>query len=144
MRKCIHVCAAVLVAVASGAAAAAEPNMAEGKWEVTGKMTMEGLPFRMPAVPISYSQCLTKKDLVPQQKEQNKDCKLVSQKIQGNIVTWVGSCVDKDGNKTDSTGTITYKGSSFDGKIDTVMRDPKGAKTTSKLQITGQRTGDCT
>ena len=123
--------------------AAAEPNMTEGNWEIKGEMKMEGLPFQMPPVPVSYSQCLTKKDLVPEQKEKNGDCTTESQKVEGNNVTWVTHCVDKKGSKIDGTGTMTYKGTTFEGTIHNVMTDTKGGKVESRLNMNGKRIGDC-
>lgn len=133
---------ASLVTVLAGVAAA-EPNVTEGMWDITGSMKMEGLPFPVPTVPISYSQCITKKDLVPQQKEKNKDCTITSQKIEGNTVTWAVSCLDKKGAKTEGTGTITYKGESFEGKMQNTMTDSKGGKIESRMEMTGKRTGAC-
>ena len=72
-------------------------------------MKLEGMPFPMPSVPVSYTQCLTKKDMVPQKKEKNQDCKMISNKTEGNAVSWVMQCKDRNGT-TDSTGKVTYKG----------------------------------
>jgi hypothetical protein len=116
--------------------------MQEGQWEISGEMKLEGMPFPMPAMPIKYSQCLTKKDLVPQEREKNQECKLVSSRTEGNTVSWVMQCKDKNGT-TDSTGKITYKGSTFNGTMNTVTTDSSGAKTTAKMQMAGKRIGDC-
>ena len=94
--------------------APAEPNMQEGMWEIKGEIKMEGLPFPMPPIPMTFTQCLTKKDMVPQKKEKGQDCKTVKNEIVGNMVSWVMQCKDKNG-VTDSTGEITYKGNSFAG-----------------------------
>jgi hypothetical protein len=120
----------------------AGPNMQEGMWEVKGEMKLEGLPFPMPPVPVNYTQCLTKKDMIPQKKEKNQDCKMISNEMVGDAVTWVMQCKDKNG-VTDSTGKITYKGNSFAGTVHTVTKDTKGAKSESTLQMSGKRTGDC-
>jgi hypothetical protein len=116
--------------------------MQEGMWEIKTEMKIEGLPFPMPAVPMTNSQCLTKKDLVPQKKEKNQDCKMISNEMVGDTVTWVMQCKDKHG-VTDSTGKITYQGSSFAGTIHTITMDPKGKKSESTIQMSGKRTGDC-
>jgi len=121
--------------------AVADPNMQEGMWEIKVEMKMEGMPFPMP--PVQYSQCLTKKDMVPHQKEKNKDCTMVSQKFVGDTATWVMKCEDKRGGKTESTGSVTYKGKSFEGKVHTVSTDSHGAKSEINLIMSGRRTGDC-
>jgi hypothetical protein len=59
----------------------AEPNMQEGMWEIKGEMKIEGMPLPMPPVPMAYTQCLTKKDMVPQKKEKNQDCKTIKNEI---------------------------------------------------------------
>jgi hypothetical protein len=122
--------------------ALAEPNMQEGMWEIKGEIKIEGLPFPMPPVPMTYTQCLTKKDMVPQKKEKNLDCKTIKNEIVGNTVSWVMQCKDKNG-VTDSTGKITYKGNSFAGTVHTVTMDTKGGKSESTMQMSGKRTGDC-
>jgi hypothetical protein len=120
----------------------AEPNMKEGQWEISGEMKLEGMPVSMPAMPIKYTQCLTKKDIVPQKKEKDQDCKMISNKISGNTVTWVMQCKDKNG-MTESRGTVTYKGNSFDSTIRNVTTDSSGEKAVSTIRMTGKRTGDC-
>lgn len=120
----------------------AAPNMQEGTWEIKGEMKLEGLPFPMPPIPVNYTQCLTKKDMVPQKKEKNQDCTMISNQMVGDTVTWVMQCKDKNG-VTDSTGKITYKGNSFDGTMHTVTKDTKGTKSESNLQMSGKRIGDC-
>ena len=120
----------------------AEPDMKEGMWEITGDMKMEGVPSAMPSVPVNYAQCLTKKDLIPQPKDKNRDCKMISNKIVGNVVTWVMQC--KDNKITmESTGTVTYKGESFNSTINNVTTDSGGQKMKSTIHMTGKRTGDC-
>lgn len=125
------------------AAAFAEPNFSEGQWEVKGEMKLEGMPFPMPAMPFGYSQCITKKDLVPQKQEKNQECSTVSQKIEGNTVSWAMSCKDKNGNVTDSTGTATYAGATFEATMHMVTTDAKKSVSTSNMTMKGKRTGDC-
>ena len=120
----------------------AAPNMKEGMWEIKGEMKIEGMPIPMPSVPVNYTQCLTKKDMVPQKKEKNQDCKMISNEMVGDTVTWVMQCKDKNG-VADSSGKITYKGNSFDGTVHTVAKDTKGNKSETTLQMSGKRTGDC-
>ncbi|MCK9417876.1 MAG: DUF3617 domain-containing protein [Nitrospirae bacterium] len=134
--------AIIMVSLFLVTVAVAEPNMQEGMWEIKGEMKLEGLPFPMPPIPVSYTQCLTKKDMIPQKKEKNQDCKTIKNEIVGNTVSWVMQCKDKNG-VTDSTGNITYKGNSFVGTVHTEMMEKKGSKSESTLQMSGKRTGDC-
>lgn len=142
----IRMLAVLFVVLLCAAGASAEPNMQEGKWEMTVKMDMSGMP-NMPITipPTTFTQCLTKKDLVPQKAEKNTDCKMISNKIEGNTVTWVVQCNHKDGSVTDSDGKITYKGASFDGVINMTMKGGKRGGGPGKMsnKISGKRIGDC-
>jgi len=125
-------------------AAFAEPNFTEGQWEVKGEAKLEGMPFPMPAMPFGYSQCITKKDLVPQQQQKDQECTTVSQKIEGSTVSWEVSCKDtKSGSVTDSTGTATYAGATFEATMHSVTTDAKKSKISSAMTMKGKRTGDC-
>ncbi|MDA8079784.1 MAG: DUF3617 family protein [Nitrospiraceae bacterium] len=140
-------CAAAMFLFVFGLAAFAfaEPNMQDGKWEITMQMEMEGMPQMKGGIPpMKHTQCLTQKEMVPQQKEKNDDCKMISQKIEGNTVTWVAKCKHKDGMTSESTGKITYSGSKFDGVMNVTMNDPKRGGTTKVMQkMSGKRIGDC-
>jgi hypothetical protein len=81
--------------------------MQEGLWEIQGEMKIEGMPFPMPPVPMAYTQCPTKKDMVPQKKVKDQECKTIKNEIAGNTVTWVMHCKDKNG-VMDSRGKIKH------------------------------------
>jgi len=123
------------------AAAFAGPNMREGKWEITTKMDMKGMPMQMQ--PIKTTVCLNQNDAVPQKPQKNEDCKMISNKIEGSTVTWVMQCRDKRGNTVDSSGRITYKGASFDGSMEMDMSGKDGKQHMSQ-KMSGRRIGDCT
>ena len=72
------------------AIAGSELNMQEGKWEITTKTEMVGMSMSMP--PMTRTQCLTKKDLVPQDSQQGSECKITDTKVVGNTVTWTIKC----------------------------------------------------
>jgi len=136
----VTMAATLIFSIFLGGLAFGDPNMQDGMWEMTMKMEMPGMPMEMP--PMKFNQCLTKKDMVPQKKEKNEDCKMISTKVDGNTVTWVVQCRTKEGI-VDSTGKITYAGNSFSGVMKMVMN----TKDTGKMEITqhmsGRRIGDC-
>ena len=66
IKKLFLVSMCVLAAVSVSYAG---PDMKEGKWEMTTKMEMPGMPMEMP--PVTYTQCLTKTDFVPQNAQQD-------------------------------------------------------------------------
>lgn len=119
----------------------AEPDMREGLWEITVKMDMPGMPMQMPAM--THTQCITKKDLIPQKPEKNQDCKTISSKTSGNTVSWTIQCRDKDGTTAESSGKVTYKGDKFDGIIDMTVKQPGQGKMKMTQRISGKRIGEC-
>jgi hypothetical protein len=120
--------------------AVADVNMQEGMWEMTMKTEMPGMPMEMP--PMKFNQCMTKKDVVPQKKDKNDDCKMISTKIEGNPVYWKAQCRTKDGT-VDSDGKITYAGGSFNGVVKTIMNNAKSGKMEVTNHMSGKRIGDC-
>ena len=140
MRFVITMAVSIVFVLSLGGLAFAGPNMEEGMWEITMKTEMPGMPMEMP--PMKFSQCLTKKDMVPHKKEKNEDCKMVSTKVEGNTVTWVAQCRMKEGTM-DSTGKITYRGGGFDGVINVLMNTKDTGKMEVTQRMTGRRTGDC-
>jgi len=137
MLQKILVIAIVLLASISISIAGSGPNMQEGKWEVTTRMEMPGMSMSMPEV--TSTQCLTKKDFVPQGSQQGQECKITKTKVDGNTVTWTVKCSGQGGEVT-GTGKMTYRGSSFKGKIEMTMVQ---SNTKMISHINGHRIGDC-
>lgn len=118
----------------------ADPDIQEGRWEITTKTEMPGMPVTIP--PIKHTQCLTKNDLVPQKPEKGQECKITQTKIDGNTVTWVIQCSTQK-SVMKGTGKITYKGGSLDGIINMTLNDPNQGKMNMINHISGRRIGDC-
>ena len=110
-----------------------------GEYEVTSKVEMPGMPMPMP--PQTTIQCLTKSDPLPDPNAENQNCEVSDMKTKGNTVTWRMVC-DQDGTKTESTGSMTYKGDRFEGTVKTKM-GPEMGNTTVTVHITGKRIGNC-
>jgi hypothetical protein len=145
MKKAWKFCfSAVLAAVCAGYGApdarAANVNVREGKWESTMEMKMEGMSFPIP--PVKTTQCITKDDLIPKGKDQNK-CKVKNQKITGNTVTWSMECEDR-GTKTESQGEITYTGEGYHGTMRMKSVDKSGQTMVATGKMSGRRIGACT
>ena len=136
LRKLIAI-SVVLLTSFSISIAGSEPNMQEGKWEITTKTEMVGMSMSMP--PMTRTQCLTKKDFVPQDSQQGQECKITKTKVDGNTVTWTVKCSGQGGELT-GTGRMTYSGSSFKGTIEMTMTQPN-VKMIS--HINGHLIGDC-
>ena len=136
LRKLIAI-SIVLLTSFSISIAGSELNMKEGKWEITTKTEMLGMSMSMP--PMTRTQCLTKKGLVPQDSQQGKACMITDTKVVGNTVTWTVKCHGHGGCAT-GTGRITYSGSSFKGTFEMITDQPN-MKIISHMS--GHRLGDC-
>jgi uncharacterized protein DUF3617 len=130
--------AVAFVFVASAPAGAVD--MQEGLWEITTRMEMPGMPAGMGAHTVQ--QCVTKQDTADPSRTMPKDdhCTLADFKTSGNTVTW--SVVCKGEGDMTGTGSMTYRGSSYDGTMNVQMR--QGGQTMAMTQhIAGRRIGPC-
>jgi hypothetical protein len=127
----------ILLATISISFAGSVPNMQEGNWEITTRMEMQGMTTSMP--PVTYTQCMTKKDFVPQGSQQGGECQITQSKVVGDTVTWVMKCHGHGGDAI-ANGKITYKGNRFEGTVEMSM-DYSEMKMVN--HITGKRLGDC-
>ncbi len=139
----IYISAAVFMICAMSAArqSGAAINVHEGEWETAMEMKMEGMPVAIP--PVKARQCITKDNLVPRQKEENKNCKIKSQKVVGNKLTWTAECVER-GSTYESHGGITFSGDSYKGNITITSKDESGKTMVSTGVLSGRRIGECT
>ncbi len=111
-------------------------NMKEGKWEITVAMQATGkMPFQMP--PQTFTQCITKENTVPQKVEPNQDCKITKQEVKGDTVSWTAECKTPEGPVI-TDGTVTYKGTTFDGMIKIKQKDMEITQNMS-----GKWIGEC-
>jgi hypothetical protein len=110
-------------------------NMQEGQWEITTSLEMAGMPPGM-MKPQTFTTCLSQKDSVPKGGEQT-DCTVRDSKIEGNTVTWAVVCKDSTGK-----GRVTYAGNSFDGVMETTMKEG-GKDMTAKMTMKGKHLGPC-
>jgi hypothetical protein len=138
MLKKLFIASVMLFAVIAISFADSEPNIQEGEWEITTKMEIPSMGMEMP--PMKHTQCLLKKDLIPQSSQAGQECKITQTKVAGNTVTWTMQCSGGHGGEMKGTGKITYSGSSFDGTIK-MTNDQSNMGMTSHLS--GHRIGDC-
>lgn len=118
-------------------ALAGGPNLNPGKWEITTETEMVGMPMKVP--PVTHTQCLTVKDIVPQSEGESKECQVSDIKVSGDTVSWKIVCSGQ-GGEMEGTGRITYSGDRMEGTMDMAI---KGAGMQVKNKISGRRTGDC-
>ncbi len=108
----------------------------EGLWEITSKMEIPGMPVPMP--PITFKQCMTNQNPVPNQSPSGQECRMKNIKTKGNTVSWDMVCDSQQGEMK-SSGKITYKGDRFNG---VVLTDIPG-QGQMKMTMTGRRIGKC-
>ena len=110
------VCALVVPAYAAGPAKA-------GKWQTTMEMEMEGMPMKMP--PTTFTHCITKEqaedaaNAVPKS-QKDSGCTVSDVKVDGGTVSWKMTC---EKQHMTGTGTATYTGDSYTGKMDMKVGD---------------------
>lgn len=110
-----------------------------GKYEITAKVEMPGMPGGMPAQ--TTIQCITSQDPVPNSSADAQGCKISDMKTEGNTVKYTLVC-DQEGVKTESRGEMTYKGETFEGTTQTSMGPSAGGMTIT-TKINGKRIGKC-
>ena len=136
MFKKLFIVSIILLATMSISLAGSTVNLKEGKWEITIKTEMEGMPMSMPEM--KHTQCLTKDDFVPQNAQPGQECEITDTKIAGDTATWSMKC-NGQGGEMKGTGKITYKGDTFSGEM--IINMAGDMKITNKM--TGKRIGDC-
>ncbi|HWR89117.1 MAG TPA: DUF3617 family protein [Dissulfurispiraceae bacterium] len=115
--------------------AARAVNMQDGQWEITSSVDMPNLPAGA-SKPHTFTTCMNQKDNVPKSAEKS-DCTMQESKIEGDTVTWTMVCKDST-----SKGKITYAGTSFDGQIQTTMKE-RGEAMTVNMTMKGKHLGPC-
>jgi len=110
-------------------------DLNEGRWEITTKVKMQGMEIP----PQTFTQCITKNDMVPQDNnpDQQGKCSVSDIKTTGNTVSWTVACTT-DGGEIKGEGKITYQGDSFTGESTTEMRG-----MVIVTEMSGKRTGPC-
>ena len=96
----------LMVSIIVNAFAGSDINFKPGKWEVTTTMKMAG-GMEMP--PQTFTQCMTKEDMVPQNTQPGQECEMTETKHSGNTITWKTTCKTDQGNMGGS-GKIVYSG----------------------------------
>lgn len=123
----------ILLAILSISAYSKQLDIKEGNWSWSVSMEMMGMV--MPAT--TYNDCITKEDLVPQEKQQAEGCKVIKNSISGNTVNWKVECQGENGKST-STGKITYTNTTAKGEI---VVNAQGMNMKSKMN--GKYIGSC-
>jgi hypothetical protein len=110
-------------------------DLNEGMWEITTKVKMQGMEIP----PQTFSQCITKKDMVPQNNNPSQpgNCTVSDVQTSGNTVSWTVVC-KTEGGEMKGKGKITYQGDSFMGESTSEMMG-----MVIVTEMSGKRTGPC-
>jgi len=105
-------------------------------WQVTTQMSMEGMPFKMPAKTLKI--CAVKNSQEPPgAANDERGCVSSDMKRVGSVVTWTSSCTGPPAMK--GQGEITYEGTgAYTGTIKYVTAD--GNMT---INLTGHKIDGC-
>jgi hypothetical protein len=125
---------ALILLCAAGTAHSAGVDMKDGNWEISTETTMVGMP--MPPMANKSTFCLTQEELVPKS-EKDKECKIVSQKITGNTVSWRMEC-----KKGEGEGEISYRGTTYNGFFKMKMVED-GQTMNMNMKLAGKYLGPC-
>lgn len=126
----------LMVFIIANAFAGSDVNFKPGKWEVTTTMKMAG-GMSMP--PQTVTQCMTKEDMVPQNKQPGQACEIVETKHSGNTITWKTKCKTAQGDMNGS-GKAEYSGTTFKGEMTLSM---PSANMNFTSEMSGRRIGKC-
>ena len=114
-------------------------DMNPGKYEITARVEMPGMPQAMP--PQTVTQCLDKQNPVPNANPDSHGCTITDMETKGNTITYTMTC-NQQGMAIKSTGRMTFNSDNFEGSARTVMGPQAGGMTmTTKLK--GRRIGKC-
>ena len=117
---------AVILLCTGATAHSAGVDMKEGEWEISTETSMTMGTISMPSMTSKMTHCLTHDNPVPaSEKEKEKDCRVVDQKVVGNKVSWHIVCKDGEGE-----GEITYSGTIYKGTFR--MNMVEGGETAKK------------
>jgi hypothetical protein len=109
-------------------------NMEDGMWQITSQVKMQGMTIP----PMTFSQCITQDNAIPQSNSPEQgDCKVSEMHTAGNTVSWTVICSGEAGD-IKGKGKITYHGNRFEGEMST---DHMGMVMVTEMS--GQRTGPC-
>jgi hypothetical protein len=114
-------------------------DLTPGKYEITSKVDMPGMPGGMP--PTTITQCLTEQDPVPHTSAGANGCNITNMTTEGDTVKYTLVC-EQQGMQNKSSGEMTYKGENFYGTTQTKM-GPSGGDMTITTKISGKRIGEC-
>jgi len=135
----------VLLALTAMPALAGQSPMKPGMWEITTRMDMPGMPYKMP--PMTLKHCVTPEMLAKdhglgeQKSPPGSHCERTRMNISGNHAEWAVSCTGQ--TSVTGNGTVTWDSAdSYHGESHLTMQ-MNGHTTNMTQTMQGKRLGDC-
>lgn len=140
----------------------AAQDFKEGLWEFKTRMTIPGLPsmeglqlpegielpdgVQMPSfgrdgMALSNQHCVTRESLVPPANQEDQQCRITDQRIQGGKVSWRLECETAQGRMV-GAGQGQYSGTQMSATMQ-MQGTVQGIPLTSDFATTGRYLGSC-
>lgn len=110
-------------------------EMEPGEWEITVETEIAGVPMKIP--PVTYKQCITDSEPVPENRQPGQQCQVKDMQRKGSTITWTVVC-NTGGGTTTGKGEVHYEGNQMKGKMEMQM---EGMTMISNMK--GRRLGPC-
>jgi hypothetical protein len=117
----------------------AESKIKKGLWEVTAEIEMQGLPISLPAV--TTQQCFDEDHYVPKSAQQNENCAVSQQQVNGSTIQWTILCQKQEGTLK-GNGEIKYSGDQFTGFLNMILSNKDGQLQMNNI-MKGRYLGPC-
>jgi hypothetical protein len=137
---------AAVTAFAAGPFDQFKGKMKEGQWQYTMEMgAMPGMPAGMKMPPMSFSRCLTAKDIesgggTSKEGKMPEQCSVKNMNVSGNTASYTMECTRDPKMRSDVT--INFQGDGFAMKQDMTM-DHAGQPMKMQQTMTGKYMGPC-
>lgn len=144
-----------LLATAAQAEAVAVPEkpytaLRPGLWEVKTSTRMQGMPYELPPVPYTATQCLTQ-DLLNNQENLAKvtatrgDCDIHDVNVSDERTSWSMDCSQQNGIHIDGQGYIApITREMYTGKVNFTLHNPSIQAMRGEVNVQGAWQGECT
>ena len=142
MRMTPVMTASMLLALAPGAACAADPAIQPGLWEITITTQVPGAPTPQQH---TTQHCIDKENAANMQNMAplpgaDAKCRKTDSRQSGNRYTYTMQC---DQPKLVSSGEIVVTSTGYQGNMNTEINEPGTGKMQFAQQFSARRVGDC-
>lgn len=116
-------------------------EMRPGKWQITSKSEMTGMPVQMPSNTHTVTICVDNKNKDRPPIGADDSCKFSNLKKSGATTSWKMVCSGQ--TKMSGEGSMTLNSDSYEGSSTMLMDLGGGEQMKMKTSYKGKRLGDC-